>query len=112
MKTHLIKICCCSLLLASFTMNVDAQRSGKKRNNTTQPTNNQQQQTNNTQVPSGYNPYGNIPIEKDTTGAGYNGTVRHPSLRNDNAFVKSGVMDRTPLPYEDLRWDDALFAEK
>jgi len=109
---RIIKIGFCSLLLASLVLNVQAQRSGRKRNNATQPTNNQQQQTNNTQVPSGYNPYGNIPIEKDTTSAGYNGTVRHPSLRNDNAFVKSGVMERTPLPYEDLRWDDALFAEK
>jgi gliding motility associated protien GldN len=92
-------------------MNVEAQRQGKKRNATTQPTNNQQQQTNNTQVPSGYNPYGNIPIEKDTSAASYN-SVRHPSLRNDNAFIKNGVMERTPLPYEDLRWDDALYAEK
>src|SRR5207248_11636578 len=25
---------------------------------------------------------------------------------------KNGVMERSPLPYEDLRWDDALFAEK
>jgi gliding motility associated protien GldN len=34
------------------------------------------------------------------------------SLRNDNAFDKTGLMERTPLPYEHLRWDDALFAEK
>lgn len=112
MKTHLIKICCCSLLFAALVLNVEAQRSGRKRNNTTQPANNQQQQTNNTQAPSGYNPYGNIPIEKDTTSGSYNGSVRHPSLRNDNAFIKNGVLERTPLPYEDLRWDDALFAEK
>src|ERR1051326_3918674 len=91
---RIIKIGFCSLLLASVVISAEAQRSGRKRNNTTQPTNNQQQQTNNTQVPSGYN------------------NTRHPSLRNDNAFVKSGVMERTPLPYEDLRWDDALFAEK
>ncbi|HMC99358.1 MAG TPA: hypothetical protein VKH37_04365, partial [Ferruginibacter sp.] len=62
---RIIKIGFCSLLLASLVLNVQAQRSGRKRNNATQPTNNQQQQTNNTQVPSGYNPYGNIPIEKD-----------------------------------------------
>ncbi|TMI92088.1 MAG: gliding motility protein GldN [Bacteroidetes bacterium] len=112
MKTQIIRVCFCSLLLAALALNVQAQRSGRKRNNTTQPNSNQQQQTNNTQVPSGYNPYGNIPIEKDTTSASYNGALRHPSLRNDNAFVKNGVMERTPLPYEDLRWDDALFAEK
>jgi gliding motility associated protien GldN len=109
---QIFKVGFCSLLLASFVVNTQAQRTGRKRNNTNQPANNQQQQTNNTQVPSGYNPYGNIPIEKDTTSAQYNGSMRHPSLRNDNAFVKSGVMERTPLPYEDLRWDDALFAEK
>ncbi len=33
-------------------------------------------------------------------------------MRNDNAFDKTGLMERTPLPYEHLRWDDALFAEK
>jgi gliding motility associated protien GldN len=40
-----------------------------------------------------------------------NNTVKK-SLRNDNAFDKTGLMERTPLPYEHLRWDDALFAEK
>ncbi|RYY61263.1 MAG: gliding motility protein GldN, partial [Chitinophagaceae bacterium] len=35
-----------------------------------------------------------------------------PSLRNDNAFDKSSLTGRTPLTYEHLRWDDALFAEK
>ena len=34
------------------------------------------------------------------------------SLRNDNAFDKSSLNSRTPLPYEHLRADDALFAEK
>jgi gliding motility associated protien GldN len=33
-------------------------------------------------------------------------------MRQDAAFDKSGINDRTPLPYEHLRWDDALFAEK
>jgi gliding motility associated protien GldN len=113
MKSYVIKIGVCSLILAVGVMSVQAQRSGRKRNNAAQPVDNsQQQQTNNTHVPSGYNPYGNIPIEKDSSGAGYNGALRHPSLRNDNAFIKSSVMERTPLPYEDLRWDDALFAEK
>ena len=38
-------------------------------------------------------------------------TVRK-SLRNDNAYDKSSVNARTPLEYEHLRVDDALFAEK
>jgi gliding motility associated protien GldN len=34
------------------------------------------------------------------------------SLRNDGIVDKSFINDRTPLPYEHLRWDDALFSEK
>lgn len=97
-------------LLASLVISADAQRNGRKRNNTTQPQNNQQQSTINNTQPSGYNPYGNIPIRVDSVGAA--DTVLKKSLRNDNAFDKTGVMERTPLPYEHLRWDDALFAEK
>jgi gliding motility associated protien GldN len=97
-------------LLASFMLNAEAQRSGRKRNNTTQPQNNQQQSTINNTQPSGFNPYGNIPIRVDSVGAA--DTAVKKSLRNDNAFDKTGVMERTPLPYEHLRWDDALFAEK
>jgi len=97
-------------LLASFMLNAEAQRSGRKRNNTTQPQNNQQQSTINNTQPSGFNPYGNIPIRIDSVGAA--DTAIKKSLRNDNAFDKTGVMERTPLPYENLRWDDALFAEK
>src|SRR6266487_5771466 len=98
-------------LFAVCMFNAEAQRNGRKRNNTNQPQNNQQQNTiNNTQQPSGYNPYGNIPIRVDSVGAA--DTVVKKSLRNDNAFDKSGVMERTPLPYEHLRWDDALLSEK
>jgi gliding motility associated protien GldN len=98
-------------LFAVCVFNAEAQRNGRKRNNTNQPQNNQQQNTiNNTQQPSNYNPYGNIPIRVDSVGAA--DTVIKKSLRNDNAFDKSGVMERTPLAYEHLRWDDALFSEK
>lgn len=96
----------------AFFTNADAQRSGKKRNpNTTQQQQNTtQQQSTNNNVQPGYNPYGNIPIRVDSTGMA--DTIVRKSLRNDNAFDKSGIMERTPLPYEHLRWDDALFAEK
>lgn len=109
MKSVIIKVClfCC---MTAVVLNVDAQRSGRKRNSTTQPQNNQQSTLNNTQQPSNYNPYGNIPIRVDSVGAA--DTVVKKSLRNDNAFDKSVVMERTPLPYEHLRWDDALFTEK
>ena len=110
MKSLVVKsglvLFCAALLVQS----ADAQRSGRKRNNTNQPTDTSKQQVINNTQPSGYNPYGNIPIRVDSSGI--TDTVVKKSLRNDNAFDKSNLNDRTPLPYENLRWDDALFAEK
>jgi gliding motility associated protien GldN len=119
MKRHFIKA---SLILLSFTLLVadaDAQRTSRKRagaaGTTTPATDaagqNRTQQNNNAAAPSGYNPYGNIPIEVDKSGGAYSDSAIR-SLRPDGAYDKSFVNDRTPLPYEHLRWDDALFAEK
>lgn len=116
MKSRIIKGCLFFSLVVLVATSADAQRNSRRRNaannaaTTTQPT--QQEQTNNTASPSGYNPYGNIPIEVDKTEGGYNDSVVKKSMRPDAAFDKSFINDRTPLPYEHLRWDDALFAEK
>lgn len=114
MRSRIVKLCLFSLLLAVVATSADAQRTGRRRGQTNAPsatgTNDQtQQQNNDTRPPSGYNPYGNTPIEVDT-GSGP-GVVKK-SLRNDGIADKSFVNDRTPLPYEHLRWDDALFSEK
>ena len=111
MKTYAVKGCLAVLFVAFLVANADAQRSGRKRTTTPAGNNQQttQQQNNNTQ-PSGYNPYGNIPIVVDSSGV--SDTMVKKSLRNDNAFDKSSLNARTPLPYEHLRADDALFAEK
>lgn len=61
-----------------------------------------------TTQPSGYNPYGNVPIEVDTLSGS---SAVGKSLRNLYAFDKSALAARTPLQYEHLRWDDALFSE-
>lgn len=114
MKSYWSKI---SLVLAAALLVAqlaDAQRTGRRRGGT-QPADttgqgNAQQQNNNNAPPVNYNPYANIPIVYDTSGTG-NEEVKK-SLRNDNAFDKTGLTARTPLPYEHLRWDDALFAEK
>jgi gliding motility associated protien GldN len=109
------------LVLATLLIvqSADAQRTGRRRTgntggNTGQPTDTTgrgvQQNNNITAPPSGYNPYGNIPIEVDSSGI--NNTDYRKSLRQDNAFEKAGLTNRTPLIYEHLRWDDALFAEK
>ena len=115
MKSPILKSCLSLLLIAFIATNTDAQRAARRRTNTA-PANNgqttdQQEQTNNTAAPSGYNPYGNVPIEVDSSG-GFNDSVVKKSMRPDAAFDKSFINERTPLPYEHLRWDDALYAEK
>jgi len=101
------------LLLVVFTVVVkesDAQRRGTRRSSPT-PANPAQQQSNNNTTAPKYNPYGNIPIIVDSSGSTYNDTVKK-SLRQDAAFDKSAITERTPLPYEHLRWDDALYTER
>lgn len=113
MKSRIIKICFLPLFMAAFCLNADAQRTSKKKTDQQQSDGqDQNQQTNVAKPPSGYNPYGNIPIEVDSSGTGYNDSVIHKSFRPTDAFDKSFVNDRTPLPYEHLRWDDALYSEK
>ena len=111
MNRQIIKSCFFLLLLATVATTAEAQRGSRRRGQTTPAAGAEQtqQQNNNNRPPSGYNPYGNIPIEVDT-GTGPN-TIRR-SLRNDGIVDKSFMNDRTPLPYEHLRWDDALFSER
>ncbi len=110
MKSFAVKGCLAVVFAGLLVANADAQRSGRKRTTTPAGNNQQttQQQNNNTQP--AYNPYGNIPIVVDSSGV--SDTMVKKSLRNDNAFDKSSLNARTPLPYEHLRADDALFAEK
>jgi len=116
MKNFIVKSCLVSVALLCILQSADAQRTGRRRTTGgTQPADttgkgNPQQQNNNNTQPSGYNPYGNVPIVFDSTGLIDNGAKK--SLRQDNAFDKSNLTARTPLPYEHLRWDDALYAEK
>lgn len=111
MKRNFLKLGMFVVCAALIAGGVQAQRTSKKRPPadpnaaTSQPT----QQVNNNQ-PSGYNPYGGVPIRVDSSGV--EDTTIHKSLRNDNAFDKGSLTARSPLPYEYLRWDDALFAEK
>jgi gliding motility associated protien GldN len=117
MKTPILKVCLLAASVTLFAAGADAQRTARKRaagNNQTNAAatqDNQQQQTNDAKPPSGYNPYGNIPIENNLK-TGDSASVVKKSMRQDAAFDKSAINERTPLAYEHLRWDDALFAEK
>jgi gliding motility associated protien GldN len=100
-----------------MAFNAEAQRRGRTRNqpSTNQPTSNRADtipsQVTNINQPSTYNPYGNTPIEMAPQVGGFSDSVKK-SLRNDAAFEKNSMTERTPLDYEYLRWDDALFSER
>lgn len=113
-----LKFGLCLVVSAFLLTDANAQRPSKKRKDTNNPSTNpappttggnEQQQNNNNQPPSGYDPMANLPITYDTTS---NDISPKKSLRNDNAFDKASLTQRTPLIYEHLRWDDALYAEK
>jgi gliding motility associated protien GldN len=111
MKSIVLKSGFCFLLAVVLVKESDAQRRSSRRGNTQQPaTNNPTQQTNNNNRPANYDPYGGLPITVDSSGI--TDTIIRKSLRNDNAYDKSSINARTPLVYEHLRADDALFAEK
>lgn len=112
MKSRILKICLVFAVMFVMVSSADAQRPSRKRNqaNQQQPTSTEQDQQNSNNQPAKYNPYGNIPIRVDSSGLADTNVRR--SMRNDNAFDKSSISARIPLDYENLRWDDALYAEK
>lgn len=112
MKHVVLRITLCAVAFIAISQIADAQRTGRRRGgnnpsaNPSDTTGKPSVQQNNN-VPPVYN--ANIPYIYDTTTTT---TDVKKSLRNENAFDKSSLTQRTPLPYEHLRWDDALFAEK
>ena len=108
MKSGLGRIVLLGFLAVLVQLNANAQRGGRKPN-PADTSKKQQVTTNNNAVPA-YNPYANVPIIVDSSG--FTTNDRRPSLRADNAYDKKSLTDRTPLPYEHIRWDDAFYAEK
>ena len=87
MRNLVVKNCVLVFAAALLVHSADAQRTGRSGRTRTANSGDttKQQVVNNTQ-PSGYNPYGNIPIRVDTSGV-INETTKK-SLRTDNAFDK------------------------
>lgn len=115
MKTRFLKYALALFVLGLLTNDSFAQRRGNRQSQTRdQQTQQPQQQNNNYTVPpGGVDPYKNLPISVDSSGLSDNAAPKK-GLRPESAFgfKDSIINERTPLPYEFLRWDDALFAEK
>jgi gliding motility associated protien GldN len=114
MKMKFLKPVLFAAVAVSFFHVADAQRSSKRRGNNpatnpTTPAGNDQQQVSNNTQPSNFDAYASLPLTYDTTATD---NSSNKSLRPQDAFDKSMLNSRTPLPYEHLRWDDALYSEK
>src|SRR5436853_6182478 len=117
MKSSFVKILLLLTVAAFVVTDTSAQRRRRTTRTdstttptTTQPTT-QQVQQNNTQNPT-YNPYGNVPLEMAPKTPGSINDTPKVSRRIDAAVDKGVLRDRIPLPYEHLRWDDALYTER
>jgi len=110
MKTIFVKCLMLVIAISVFTFSADAQRKTVKKRTaqkrTTTNRNAQAQVTTNpvsvdTAVVLGPAKVDSLPIQ---------GVKK--SLRNDDAIERNLVKDRTPLPYENLREDDAVYRQK
>ena len=61
---------------------------------------------------TGNQPLANVPIEAVSGGGTGIGDSVRPSLRTDNAIDRNLVKDRTPLAYEHIREDDAVYKQR
>lgn len=113
MNKQFLKLVVLIGVLICFANIADAQRRGRTKTPVTQdtlPKQNVQQNTNPATVGQ-YNPYANVPIIVAPQIGGFNDSIKR-SLRNDGATEKSMFKERTPLPYEHLRQDDAFYTQR
>ena len=113
MNKRFIRLILLTSVLVTCAGAVDAQQKGrvvKKRAGAKQTTTNKNRGNNTTNL-------GAAPVVKDTTPVveaepdlKLGNNVR--SLRNDNAFDPNPIKDRTPLAYENIREDDAVYRQR
>ena len=111
MKNRIIKLCLLLTVLAMCTAPADAQtkkRTVKKRTSTSKKKSTSKNAGNATATVT-------PPPAKDTTvlpEPELNLGVIRKSLRNDDAVERNLVKERTPLPYEHIREDDAVYRQR
>lgn len=117
MKNRLIKLGMLLAVLAFVSTEVDAQAKKPVRKKSTRTTT--AKKTNSTRTQAAANPAAIAPAP-DTVKpvvaapleADLNIPPLKPSLRNDNAIERNLVKERTPLAYEHIREDDAVYVQR
>jgi gliding motility associated protien GldN len=94
------------------TGNAAKQDTTKKKTNSAPPSGYSTGYGNTPAGASGNQPLANVPIVVAKGGSTGIGDSVMPSLRTDNAIDRNLVKDRTPLAYEHIREDDAVFKQR
>jgi gliding motility associated protien GldN len=110
MKKHFIRLCLLALVVALAAGTADAQttRKGKKRAPAKKTATNKNQGGNNAAVA----PVKDTTVKPPPPMADIKLDTPRKSLRNDAIIERNLVKDRTPLPYEHIREDDAVYRQR
>lgn len=108
MKNRIIKLCLLAVILVGVAGSADAQakRSAKKR--TTAKKTNVNKNAGNAVATMAKDTVKPAPLPEPELNLG----VIKKSLRNDDAVERNLVKERTPLPYEHIREDDAVYRQR
>lgn len=112
MKNRIIKMCLLVAVLAICAGNADAQtnakkRTSKKRTTAKKSTNKNAGNATATIAAPAKDTTKPVPVDPEI-----NLGVIKKSLRNDDAIERNLVKERTPLPYEHIREDDAVYRQR
>jgi gliding motility associated protien GldN len=108
MKTNILKIVLLGILVTCFSSTVSAQRTKKKRT----PTTTAKKKTNSKKTPTKTNDVSMAAAAPMPANDSLPVPMPKASMENDNAIERLLVKDRTPLAYEHLREDDAVYKQR
>lgn len=115
MKNRIIQLCLIVAAMGFFVESADAQakpaRKSKKRSTAAKKTSTNKSNSGNTADLTAAPAKDTVPAVAEVVPDLNLGDVKK-SLRNDNAIERNLVKERTPLPYEHIREDDAVYRQR
>lgn len=115
MKNRIIQLCLIVAAMGFFVESADAQakpaRKSKKRSTAAKKTSTNKSNSGNTAELTAAPAKDTVPAVAEVIPDLNLGDVKK-SLRNDNAIERNLVKERTPLPYEHIREDDAVYRQR
>ncbi|HYD20453.1 MAG TPA: hypothetical protein VEB40_03175, partial [Flavipsychrobacter sp.] len=103
-------------VVAMFVFAGSADAQNKPRTSTKRPTTKPKTKSNTIKNNANNNAQVSPPVKKDTVPTQLSAQIKldtiRKSLRNDDVIERNLVKDRSPLPYEHIREDDAVYRQR